>query len=73
MLLSCVEMKPQWFDNTAVPFDNMWEDDKHWFPFMLQGTLFYGYFVFDGDKMLSLDLKQVAKLSDIKIPQSHTA
>eukprot|EP01147_Barroeca_monosierra_P007499 gene7499-9805_t len=31
------EMRPQWFSVDEIPFDHMWIDDKHWFPFMLKG------------------------------------
>lgn len=31
------KMRPQWFSVDEIPFDHMWIDDKHWFPFMLKG------------------------------------
>ena len=26
------EMRPEWFDLAGLPYDQMWEDDQHWFP-----------------------------------------
>lgn len=26
------EMRPQWFRLSDVPYESMWEDDLHWFP-----------------------------------------
>ena len=40
------EMKPQWWDVNKLPFDQMWLDDIHWFPFMLQNKLFNAHFIF---------------------------
>ncbi len=40
------EMKPQWFNQDALPFDSMWPDDIHWFPFFLSGKKFRGRFLF---------------------------
>ena len=41
------EMKPQWFFLNEIPFSQMWSDDKFWFPFLLNGKLFKGEFMFD--------------------------
>ncbi len=41
------EMKPQWFEVAAIPYDTMWADDKYWFPLFLQGKKFTGRFMFD--------------------------
>lgn len=46
------EAIPMWFQVDAIPFDEMWEDDRHWLRPMLAGRKFRGDFVFDGDKML---------------------
>jgi 8-oxo-dGTP diphosphatase len=47
------EATPFWVPVEAVPFDAMWEDDQHWLPQVLDGQSFRGWFVFDGEKMLS--------------------
>ena len=51
-------MRPQWFEADQIPFDDMWPDDKLWFPMLLKGEKFEGYFKFEGhNKMLDYTLK----------------
>ena len=52
------EAKPTWVDVNAIPFDEMWEDDRHWLPLVVAGRGFAGRWIFDGDRMLdhSLDI-----------------
>jgi len=40
------EMLPQWTATDSLPFDRMWPDDRHWYPFFLDGTPFEGTFWF---------------------------
>ena len=47
------EAIPMWRPADRLPFDEMWADDELWIPEMLDGNVFRGYFVFDGDLMLS--------------------
>lgn len=54
------EMRPQWFHKDEIPFDQMWPDDKHWFPLFLAGKKFKGKFVFEGqDKILEHKLELI--------------
>lgn len=46
------EAEPLWTNIDAIPFHEMWADDIHWLPGVLEGRRFVGYFVFDGEKML---------------------
>ena len=46
------EAVPMWFDLDAIPFDEMWEDDRFWLPLLIAGQRFSGYWIFDGDRML---------------------
>jgi 8-oxo-dGTP pyrophosphatase MutT (NUDIX family) len=41
------EMRPEWFLWDDVPFDLMWADDRHWFPYFRSGRFFSGAFHFD--------------------------
>lgn len=50
------EAIPIWTRVDAIPYDQMWEDDIHWLPQMLNGQTFKGRFEFDGDQMLSREL-----------------
>ena len=47
-----VEATPFWCDIDKIPFHEMWADDAHWLPHMLDGKSFRGYFTFDGETML---------------------
>ncbi len=46
------EAKPLWAPLDAIPFDQMWADDRLWIPKMLAREPFTGHFVFDGDAMV---------------------
>lgn len=57
------EMKPQWFSENELPFNNMWPDDRHWFPLFLAGKKFRGKFLFgETDKILYMNLYEVTDL-----------
>lgn len=40
-------MKPKLFQFDQIPFDTMWPDDVHWFPYLLENKKFKGEFHFD--------------------------
>jgi 8-oxo-dGTP diphosphatase/2-hydroxy-dATP diphosphatase len=46
-LVETEEMRPEWFDINQIPYDQMWSDDKYWFPVFLENKLFRGKFHFD--------------------------
>lgn len=46
------EAVPLWVDVAAIPYEEMWEDDRLWIPHLLAGRRFVGRYVFDGDAML---------------------
>ena len=41
------EMAPRWFETNSIPFDQMWQDDEHWFPLFLRDTRFTATFQFE--------------------------
>ena len=50
------EAAPLWVPIDAVPFDQMWADDRLWFPHLLSGQLFRGRFLFDDDTLLGHEI-----------------
>jgi 8-oxo-dGTP diphosphatase len=46
------EAVPLWFPIDAVPYDEMWDDDRLWFPRLFAGRWFDGRCVFDDDERL---------------------
>ena len=50
------EASPIWSNLDAIPYAEMWEDDKLWVPLVLDGTRFYGRYLFDDDIMLDYAL-----------------
>ncbi|MBI5871556.1 8-oxo-dGTP diphosphatase [archaeon] len=41
------EMGVGWFDITSIPYERMWDDDKHWLPLILSGKTIKARFSFD--------------------------
>ncbi|CAG4992395.1 unnamed protein product [Colias eurytheme] len=57
------EMRPKWFHCDQVPFDDMWPDDRIWFPYMLKGILFYGKFHYKGlDTILNYNIEELESM-----------
>ncbi len=57
------EMKPQWFQVEEIPFEEMWPDDKYWFPLFLQDKKFRGKFLFDEfDNILDMNLTEAEEI-----------
>lgn len=58
------EMAPQWFNTSAVPYADMWQDDIVWLPAVLQGKKLQTTFTFDStDNTTSAQLQFVESLS----------
>jgi 8-oxo-dGTP diphosphatase len=47
------EATPIWTKIDKIPYHDMWQDDAYWLPLLLKRKAFRGYFVFDGEKLLS--------------------
>lgn len=55
------EAIPRWTPLNALPFDEMWADDRYWLAEVLVGQRhFIGKFVFDADTMLTNEVEWVA-------------
>lgn len=50
------EAVPVWTALDAIPYDRMWEDDRHWLPLLLDERSFLGRFVFEGESMMWSEL-----------------
>jgi 8-oxo-dGTP diphosphatase len=46
------EAVPHWTPVDAIPYAEMWEDDREWLPLLLGGTQFEARFVFDDDALV---------------------
>jgi 8-oxo-dGTP diphosphatase len=53
------EALPLWFSTTDIPYAEMWQDDALWLPLALAGKRFSGRFVFEGDRMLDADVREL--------------
>lgn len=58
------EMRPQWFSINAIPFDQMWNEDKLWLPLLLAGKKFQGTCFYEADEhtIKSHTIQEVAVL-----------
>ena len=56
------EAIPRWTPVDAIPFEEMWADDREWFHLLMARRRFQGYFDFDDDEMLSRRVDEVDAL-----------
>jgi len=47
------EMKPEWFREWEIPYNQMWEGDKYWLPLLLKEKYFTGKFNFNKSDSIS--------------------
>lgn len=52
------EGKLKWFEKENLPYDEMWQDDRHWLPLLVEGKKFKGTFEFTADSknLVSVDV-----------------
>lgn len=51
------EMAPKWFSPDGIPYDEMWPDDRYWFPYVFEGKKVKANFVFgEGDVIKEKDV-----------------
>ncbi|MDE2877590.1 8-oxo-dGTP diphosphatase [Candidatus Palauibacter soopunensis] len=46
------EATPMWTPVDDIPYDRMWEDDRHWLPHVIENRPFEAYARFQGDDMV---------------------
>ncbi len=58
------EMKPQWFETKKIPFHQMWQDDLHWLPIVLNGKKIKAAFLFkeDNETIQEFNIRETGKL-----------
>lgn len=57
------EMKPEWFDEKKLPYENMWSSDIYWLPQILAGKKITGSVLFgEGDIVLEHEIHEVEDL-----------
>lgn len=52
------EAAPFWCPLNAIPYDQMWADDPLWLPKALAGTYVDARFIFEGDTMLTQEIRE---------------
>jgi len=55
------EVEPIWFPIDGIPFDRMWDDDRHWLPVVLAGKRIRAEFSFaeDNETVASWSLEEI--------------
>ena len=55
------EMEPQWFDPSALPYDEMWKGDRTWIPMLLKKEKVKGIITFaeDNENLQHLELYRI--------------
>ncbi|KKS82271.1 MAG: NUDIX hydrolase [Candidatus Wolfebacteria bacterium GW2011_GWC1_43_10] len=66
------EMLPKWFGIGEIPYDQMWMDDKYWFPEVLSGRKIFGEFYFsgegEGERIDKYEIKDISQAKEITEP-----
>lgn len=55
-LVETDEAKPFWCLLSEIPYESMWQDDRHWLPYVLSGTEVTGHFTFESDTMTTCSI-----------------
>ncbi|MDR3519359.1 MAG: 8-oxo-dGTP diphosphatase [Candidatus Pacebacteria bacterium] len=55
------EMNPKWYSIDSLPFENMWIDDVHWLPLVLEGKKLNASFLFNetGSEIIDMKIKEI--------------
>ena len=52
-----IEATPRWFTVDAIPYDEMWKDDRLWLPHVLAGRFVKASFLFESSAALAHELE----------------
>ncbi len=54
------EMKPKWFKDTEIPYNEMWAGDDAWFPYLIRYEKFMGeiHFSEEGKKVVEVKVEK---------------
>jgi 8-oxo-dGTP diphosphatase len=58
-VVETAEMRAQWHERGCLPFDTMWDDDKYWLPFILEGKRIDATFTYrqDNETVDTMDIQ----------------
>lgn len=59
------EMKPAWFDEKDIPYDDMWTVDKFWLPQVLAGKKICGWALYDDKKLMNIINKELWEVDEV--------
>ena len=62
-IIETEEMFPQWFNVSELPFNEMWPDDPHWLPLVLEGKKVKGRFILKDNK--TVDYFEIAEVESL--------
>jgi 8-oxo-dGTP pyrophosphatase MutT (NUDIX family) len=63
----------RWFLEGEIPYEQMWEDDRYWFPFFQSGKKFYGRFEYSSDSktLLNAETRALETNTLIRLLEEH--
>lgn len=59
------EMKPMWFDEKDIPYDDMWTVDRFWLPQVLAGKKIRGRALYDDKKLMEIINKEIREVEEV--------
>jgi len=68
--ISTDEAIPLWTKIDEVPYEKMWEDDRHWLPQVIDGRTFEGRFQFEDEEIQWRQVEFDVKVRD-ELDQKH--
>lgn len=59
------KIKPEWFDEGKIPYNQMWPADKYWLPMLLAGKKFIGRFIYDRESESGIYLHRIKEVRSL--------